>query len=181
MHYLKRILIISLIGCVVCPVAAQRNSGRTGTNWDLKNVEPFFSGGLEIVLVDGKTERSSLETISVKLESVASVAVDMERLRLVMSWTGRFLRLPLGRDVWLEGVPHPVGQTAFKMAPLPGWAKYAVFENTMPPVKVGGSWFHPGRRRGAWRNGVVTIGTAPTPDSPTPSAKQTCLSSPSMW
>lgn len=134
MHYLNCVRIISLSGCVVCPAAAQRNSRPMSAKRDLKNVGSCFSGGLEIALDGEKMEQSSLKTISIKLESDSSVAIDTERLRLVMSWTGALLKSSFGRD-WLERVPRPVGQTVFKIALLSGRTKDVCSEDSKPPVK----------------------------------------------
>jgi hypothetical protein len=101
---------------------------RKGTKWDLMDVGPFFSSAVA-------GSHATLKGLSIKLGTNASVCFDTELLRMSSGWVGGFLRLPTGRD-GLEGVPEPVGATAFGTPKGPGWGKGGNFDDPRPgPVE----------------------------------------------
>ncbi len=108
-----------------------------GTQWDLMDLGPFFSGGLQVPGERGEIFRPALKGVTINLGNDAAVCFDTERLHLAIGWRGGFLKLPTGRE-GLEGVSSPVGEIAFKSAVLPGWADAnGNFKEPKPPEKDG--------------------------------------------
>ena len=109
------------------PAAAKgEKKERKGTKWDLMDVGPFFSSGLA-----GKHQ--TLKALTIKVATNATVCFDTELLRMSAGWTGGFLLLATGRD-GLEGVPEPVGVSAFATSRGPGWGKDGIFTDPRPPA-----------------------------------------------
>ena len=147
-----------------------------GTKWDLMDLGPFFSSGLQVPGAPADRARPALKGVTIRLgeTNAAAVCFDTERMRLAIGWTGGFLKLPTGRE-GLEGVPQPAAGTtvAFSSSVLPGWAdKDGKFIEPKPPVKDGGElvsfgplpkdWAH---WRGLYTHGQqvilsYTVGTA---------------------
>jgi hypothetical protein len=108
-----------------------------GTQWDLMDLGPFYSGGLQVPGEKGDIFRPALKGITIRLGPDATVCFDTERLRMAIGWRGGFLKLPTGRE-GLEGVASPVGDLVFKSDVLPGWADAnGKFTEPKPPVKDG--------------------------------------------
>ncbi len=100
----------------------------SGTKWDLMDVGPFFSSGIEA------TDRV-LKSVAIKLsdESPASVSFDTQLMRMAFGWTEGFLKLPVGRE-GLEGIPEMVGARAFGTPVAPGWSLDDQFKDPRPTV-----------------------------------------------
>ncbi len=124
----------------VAPKAQARPNRPTTTKWDTTDLGQFFSSGLEAPAPDGRGRvRPALKAVSIKVgpNDEAAMCFDTERLRMAMGWTGGFLKLPTGRE-GLEGVPQPVGEIAFSLSVLPGWAdKDGNFNEPNPPKRDG--------------------------------------------
>jgi hypothetical protein len=108
-----------------------------GTQWDLMDLGPFYSGGLQVPGDKGDVFRPALKGIVLNLGHDAAMTFDTERLRMAIGWHGGFLKLPTGRE-GLEGVASPVGEVVFKSDVLPGWADAGgKFVEPKPPAKDG--------------------------------------------
>jgi len=108
-----------------------------GTLWDLMDLGPFYSGGLQVPGDKGEIFRPALKGLTIQLSGDAAVCFDTERLRMAIGWRGGFLKLPTGRE-GLEGVASPVGEVIFKSEVLPGWADASgKFIEPKPPTKDG--------------------------------------------
>jgi len=145
------------------------------TKWDLMDVGPFYSGGLEVPMPGQPAFRPALKGISIKVgtaEKPATMCFDTERLRMAIGWTGGFLDLAKGRE-GLEGVAHPAGEIVFSSPLLPGWAsKDGGFTEEKPPKRDGNEMISFGplprdwaRWRGLYVNGkqivlAYTVGRA---------------------
>ncbi len=93
-----------------------KRSRPSGTKWDLMDVGPFFSSGIQ-------AKERVLKSVAIKLpgESPASVSFDTQLMRMAYGWTGGFLKLPIGRE-GLEGIPEMTGTRAFGTPVAPGWS-----------------------------------------------------------
>ncbi len=124
------------------PPAAKKAPQPTSTPWDVMDVGPFFSSGLQVPGAPADRTRPALKGVSLKVgpNQEATLCFDTERCRMAIGWTGGFLKLPVGRE-GLEGVPQPAPDTriVFSSAVLPGWADpQGNFREPKPPVKEGG-------------------------------------------
>ncbi|MDB6029308.1 MAG: heme-binding protein, partial [Verrucomicrobiales bacterium] len=127
-------------------------TGNPGTKWDLMDVGPFFSSSLSA------GPASTYKGISIKLglHKEAAVCFDTELLRMSIGWTDGFLQLPSGRN-GLEGIPQPVGSTAFFNSIQPGWGKNGSFADPRP--KFHGTVYGPLPKDWAHYKGLYRSGT----------------------
>ncbi len=138
MHTLKnRILTLSITALSILVAnateapakqAPARMSQPTGTKWDLMDVGPFFSSGIQ-------AKDRVLKSVAIKLsaESPACVSFDTQLMRMAYGWTGGFLKLPVGRE-GLEGIPEMAGDRAFGTPVAPGWSLDDRFEDPRSTV-----------------------------------------------